>query len=351
MPSQNKNNRYFSDHYLYTGHSSTETTIQLTSYNKQVLETKHISVDTKSFKALLKADCMNWLHVCGLRDAKTISRLVDEFGVQNLDVRDILTPNHLVKIDYNNDYIFVIMNSCSYNSKHKIFSEHIGIIVLENVVITFTEDRDVVFKNVEDALEEDTMKIREQKGGMLLAFLLNSVFSEMIRTALRVENILEKMEDTLLNTHYNPQNIGSRIQHCRHAYLILRKNTQPLKRDFFKLLQPDEKIIDKALIPVFNELSDQLEYIIQTSESSKDILLSLVGLYASNNDLQLNRVMARLTIVSTLFIPVTFLVGLWGMNFVLIPELNWKYGYLFAWIVILLTALGTWLFMKKKKWF
>jgi len=222
---------------------------------------------------------------------------------------------------------------------------------MHNVVISFTENDNTGFDNVVQQLQDNTMKIRDHESGYLLAFLLNSIFADMIETASRVEDNLEDIEDILLNQLDNENKVGTRIQECRRAYLIIRKNTEPLKEEFSKLLKPRKDIISEQAIPVFKNLFDQLEFIILTSENNRDLLSSLVDLYVSNNDLRMNAIMKRLTVVSTLFNPVTFVVGLWGMNFVLMPELNWTYGYVFAWIVLIIIGAGTWLFMKKKNWF
>ena len=96
---------------------------------------------------------------------------------------------------------------------------------------------------------------------------------------------------------------------------------------------------------------DHVQFIIQTTESCREIISSLVDLYISNNDLRMNAIMKRLTIVSTIFIPLTFLAGIWGMNFKMMPELDWQYGYGIAWSLMLLTAISTWLYMRKKDWF
>lgn len=344
-------NHYFSDSYKYAGSSKTNVSIRLTRYDKDSIESTDIDLHTKSFKALVDEKKINWFRVEGLKDAETINRMVKDFAFHNLDARNILTPDHVVKIDNNEDYLFIVLNNCTFNAQYQIYSEHICIIVCNNIVISFAESDESIFKNVDEGLKSDVMRIREQKSGMLLAFLLNSIFADMIETSSKIEKILEKIEGVLLENHYRQGNVGPKIQQCRRTYLIIRKNTHPLKDEFFKLMKVKPGVIDKALLPVFNDLSDQLEYIIQTSENSKDILTSLVDLYVSNNDLRTNKIMKRLTVVSTLFIPVTFLVGVWGMNFEIMPELGWVHGYLFAWIVIFLCGVGTWWFMKKKKWF
>ncbi|MDH6342010.1 magnesium transporter [Parabacteroides sp. PFB2-12] len=348
---QHHTNRYFSDKYVYVGHHDTPTTIRLIQYHAEGMEKKNVSLNTPSFRELAKSDRINWFQIQGMTDAATISRLLQEFGVRNIDIRDILTPHHVVKIEDNEDNVLVVMNSCSMNHKSRVASEHIGIIIKERVVITLTESDAPLFKNVENSLKNNTLNIRTQKSGLLLAFLLNSILVDIIEVAAKVEVLLEKLEDGLLAPVPTPKNhIGQYIQECRHANLIIRKNTYPLKEDFPKLIRPKQHMIDAELVALFDDLFDQLKYAIQTSENNKEILSSLMDLYSSNNDLKMNRVMKRLTVVSTLFIPITFLVGLWGMNFKYMPELDWEYGYLVSLGIILITGIGTWLFMKKKRW-
>ena len=121
------------------------------------------------------------------------------------------------------------------------------------------------------------------------------------------------------------------------------------KEQFIKILR--SSIIDKTVLPVYNDIFDQLQYIVQTVENCREFTSSLVDMYCFNNDYRMNVIMKRLTIVSTVFIPLTFLAGIWGMNFMNMPELNWKYGYAFAWGTMLLVGLFTIIYMKKKKWF
>ena len=143
--------------------------------------------------------------------------------------------------------------------------------------------------------------------------------------------------------------MGSLIQQHRHEYMIIRKNSLPLKDQFSKLLRTENGIITPDILPIYNDLQDQLQFVIQTTESCREITSSLVDLYISNNDLRMNAIMKRLTIVSTLFIPLTFLVGVWGMNFKIMPELDWRYGYFIAWAVMIATGVLTWLYMRNER--
>lgn len=348
---EKRGNHLFSEQYHYTGNYGQETKITLTRYNPRDYQTQYVPLSIESFTDLIDSESINWIHVTGLADHTAISKIMTQFGMRDLDVRDVVTPEHVVKIDDYCNRLLVVVNSCYFDKQQVIKSEHISIIVRGNIVLTFTEVDEKVFDNAHKGLKANIMNIRKKKSGLLLAFLINCILSDMIETAIKVENMLDRIEDQLLDTEREYKNIRWRIQQCRRAYLILHKNTVALYNQFPMLKCVRDGIIDENMLHIFEELSDQLAYIVQTAENSKNLLSSLEELYMSNNDLRMNFIMKRLTVVSTLFIPITFLVGLWGMNFKYMPETEGEYGYLFGLAVIIGTAVATWQYMKKKKWF
>ena len=344
-------NRHLSDKYYYAGEHETATGIRLTQYNEQSLHTKEVRITDTSFSKLSDSDQINWFEVSGLTNADAITRIVKDFGLHNLDAKDILTPQHVVKVEEYKGRMLIVLNSCYYDVNNEMRSEHISILVANNTVITFTESNIPVFEAAHKALLSNMLNIRKKGSGLLLAFLLNTIIANLVESASKVEEILEDIEETLLDPKNDQGNMGSLIQQHRHEYMIIRKNSQPLKDQFSKLLRTENGIITPDILPIYNDLQDQLQFVIQTTESCREITSSLVDLYISNNDLRMNAIMKRLTIVSTLFIPLTFLVGVWGMNFKIMPELDWRYGYFIAWAVMIATGVLTWLYMKRKDWY
>lgn len=344
-------NRQLAERYYYVGEHETDTHIHLTQYNAESLSSRDIKTTEPSFKKFADANKINWFQVSGLTDSDAITRMVNEFGMHNLDAKDILTPQHVVKIEEYDKHMLIVLNSSCYNADMEICTEHISLLITGNVIISFTENNHSIFENVYQALESDILNIRRKNGGLLLAFLLNAIIAKMVETASKVEELLEDIEETLLDIHNDQENIGQLIQQRRKEYMVIRKNSQPLKDQFIKLLRTDNGIISPEIRPIYNDLSDQLQFVIQTTDICREIISSLVDLYISNNDLRMNTIMKRLTIVSTIFIPLTFLAGIWGMNFKNMPELEWSYGYGIAWSIMLLVAILTWLYMRKKNWF
>ena len=163
------------------------------------------------------------------------------------------------------------------------------------------------------------------------------------------EELLEDIEDSLLDVSGFSKDIGISIQQRRRDSIMIRRNTLPLKEELAKLVRTSGYFSPEQ-IPLFNDVSDQVLFVLQTSDMCREIVDSLMDLYFSNNDLRLNSIMKRLTIVSTIFIPLTFLAGIWGMNFKFMPELDWHYGYVMAWSVMLVAAFFSWLYLRKKGW-
>ncbi|MCD8101644.1 MAG: magnesium and cobalt transport protein CorA [Alistipes sp.] len=341
----------FSDRYHYYGPYRQPTKIKVIRYNQQKIEEEEVDSSLEDFRHVVKDGYVNWIQVTGLADEETISRLILGFGLHPIDCKAVFTPYHAAKIDDLNHRVIIIMRSCSFGKTSNVASEHIAILSKDNFVVTFKEKDNRLFSPIEDSIRNDTMQIRSAGRIMLVAFVLNTVFSQIIDAAIRVEEMLEKLDDVLLDARESKINIGKRIQQCRHANLILQKNTVPLHSEFRNIAQSDVVTSDVILQQIFDELYNQLDYVILSSKNSRELLASMRDMYAASNELRTNAIMKRLTIVATLFIPITFLVGLWGMNFKYMPELDLEYGYPAALIVIFITGLFTWAYMRRNNWF
>jgi len=341
-------NHRLSDTYYYAGVHDTTTNIQLVQYNENSLTIRDVKNTEKSFSKLTDKSSINWFQVSGLTDSDVISRMVQECGLHNLDAKDILTPQHIIKIEEYENRFLIILNSSYYNENKELHSEHISIVMTGNILITFTESNNPVFEGVMDALKNNLLNIRKKGSGLLLAFILNTIIANLVEASSKVQEFLEDIEDKLLEPNNQEEEIGKQIQERRRDYMTIRKNSQPLKEQFPKLMRSEIGLITPDLYPIYTDLSDQIQFVIQTNEGCRDLISSLVDLYISNNDLKMNSIMKRLTVVSTVFIPLTFLVGVWGMNFVNMPELTWQYGYIIAWGIMIATGVITWFFMKNK---
>lgn len=348
-------NNLLSEKLVYTGHSKVSTKLHLITYDSnEIHETS--ATDFSTIQKALNKDQINWLQVQGLKDTELIREICDHFSINFLIIQDILNANHLTKIEEHDDYIVLILKLFRHSENQEedesdeLLQQQVGIILGDNFVLTFLENDSNFFNDVHTALRDNILKIRNRQSDYLLSVLLNGVIGNYINIVSSIDDALENLEEKLLSIH-TQKDIGAQIQALRRQYMLIKKAVMPLKEQYIKLLRAECTLMHKANRAFYNDVNDHLQFVLQTIEICRETLSSLVDLYISNNDLRMNDIMKRLTIVSTIFIPLTFLVGVWGMNFQFMPELNWKYGYLFAWLLMFIIGIIVYLYFRKKKWY
>lgn len=342
-------NNLLSDQLIYNGASTTPTHLHLHRYNESEMEV--FSGDTfEQIRGEIHKDSITWLQVHGLQNTAIIREIGEHFGINFLVMQDILNAHHPTKIEEYDSHIVLIMKLFQPDKDGQLLKQQICIIQGENFVLSFIENDTSFFNDVTTAIENDVFKIRSRQSDYLLSVLLNNVMGNYRNTITDIEESLEEMESSLLSIT-STTNIGAKIQNYRRQYMRIKRSVYPLKEQYSKLLRSESVLLHPSNRVFFNDVNDHLQFVLQTIDICREILSSLVDLYISNNDLRMNDIMKRLTVVSTIFIPLTFLVGVWGMNFKTMPELQWEHGYFFAWIIMIVTAiLGYW-FFKKKKWY
>ena len=348
-------NNLLSEKLIYTGDSLAPTHLHLCTYS--TTEIQESSGNTfQSIKDTLDNTHINWLQVHGMKDTETIREICSHFEIDFLVLQDILNANHPTKIEEHDKYIVLILK-LFYPNTHKgedeldeLLQQQVCIILGSNYVLTFLEKETDFFDDVNTALRNDVLKIRSRQTDYLFSVLLNSVMGNYISTISSIDDALEDLEEELL-TITEGYVIGIQIQALRRQYMLMKKAILPLKEQYVKLLHAENLLIHKVNRAFFNDVNDHLQFVLQTIEICRETLSSLVDLYISNSDLRMNNIMKRLTIVSTIFIPLTFLAGVWGMNYKWMPELDWRYGYLFAWLVMGIIGIIVYLFFKKKNWY
>lgn len=161
---------------------------------------------------------------------------------------------------------------------------------------------------------------------------------------------LDEMEDKLIHQEDTDKNVMGFLRMRRSDYAVIRRSIMPLREEYVNLLHNSNNLILDDNIMYFNDFDDRLRTTLEELEIMHETLASLIDLYFNNNNLRMNEIIKRLTIVSTIFIPLTFMVGVWGMNFKFMPELEWEYGYVVSWLILIVIAIIAILFLKRKKW-
>lgn len=351
-PIDEMKNNLINEELQYTGDSEIPIRLNLISYNTTEIQEASGSA-IKDVAGTIDSNRINWLQVRGLKNTEAIRDICEHFEIDFLVLQDILNSNHPTKIEEHNRYMFLIMKLFRFNeasADDALEQQQVAIVQGNNYIITFLEWDSPIFAGIGEALHNNVLKIRTRQSDYLLSVILNSIVANYVHIVTSIDDALEDLEEELLKTT-GGNDIGIQIQTLRRQHLKVKRAVLPLKDQYNKLLRAENLLMHKANRAFFNDVNDHLQFVLQTIEICRETLASLVDLYISNNDLRMNDIMKRLTVVSTIFIPITFLAGVWGMNFKFMPELDWRYGYLAAWGIMIVTGVIIYLFFKRKGWY
>lgn len=338
----------------YTGfYKDKETEMQLFVYNeKEVGEYQAITV--KDFNETKSETLNNWLNIHGLNNIEVIKSLADSLTLNNLIVSDILNIARGTRLDELDDSLFFSIKSILPNdNENTILIEQISFLLQDNLIVSFQEKRGDFFTHIRERLRENTGIVRKKKVDYLLYLLLDAVIENFYIT---IENKENKIEVLLLasKTVDNPS-IMEEIERLREIFHLLKRSITPLRDALFtiKTIKDDDEFngIEASNYIFFGrlhqktlELLEQIEYDMSTLDSASNFF------YTAQNH-RMNEVMKTLTVISSVFLPLTFIAGIYGMNFKYMPELNYKYGYYTIIGLMFIIVLLMLVYFKKKKWF
>ena len=315
-----------------------DSVIYSTTYNADGYETKEFT-DLEAFFAEKRTDQTSWINVVGISDEPFIEKLGKHFNLNPLVLEDIVNTEQRPKVDEYDDYIFGIFRMLYISEEEEIVGEHIALVLLENTVLVFQEVKADVFNGLRDRITGKLGRIRTRGADYLFFALLDAIVDNYF---LAIENLNNRIEILEEEVYSNPEP-------------VVAKNIQLLKKEVLKelisrLIDSENPLITKDT-KLF--LRDVLDHAIEINESLqiyREMSMSLMEMYMSNMSNKMNEVMKVLTIMASIFIPLTFIAGIYGMNFDHMPELHYKYGYYVVWIVMILLFIGMMFYFKKKKW-
>lgn len=336
-------NNLLAENFNYTGEHTAGTSMKVCFYNSGNV---HITEEGTSEDVTMPVleDGIKWIHFEGLSDEMKIREVCSAFNIEVLVLQDILNVRHPSKVEDRERYNFVIT---------KMFTPHgagqIGIIQGNGFVLSFSEWQCSIFEDIVKAIKDNAFKIRSRQSDHLLTVILNGIIANHLNEINRIDSELETIESELLSESTS-KSIGLRIQSLRREYLAVKQTVYPLKEQYPKLLKNGSPLIQKCEKAFFSDVNDHIVNVAQKVEICRETLASLVDIYISNNDMRMNSIMKQLTIVSTIFIPLTFLAGIWGMNFKNMPELDFEWGYPIAWSIMITIGIIVYLLLRMKKW-
>ena len=335
---------------VYTGHKSKELIqMYLFQYDENKVVEKKISNLEELKEAVNNPAKVNWLNIEGLHDVSLIEQIGQIFELHSLVLEDIVNIDQRPKYSDFNDYIFLTLKMMKYEDENQdINFEHLSLILTKNFVITFQELPGNVFDVIRDRIRLEKGKVRHKSSDYLFYTLLDIIVDHYYLAIESVGNAIDSLEEEIINKP--DDTIQASIQNTKRSLLLLRKSIFPLRDELGRLYRNDSDLIEEKTLKYFGDVFDHSIQIIETIESYRDINSGLMDMYLSSINHRMNQIIKVLTIISTIFIPLTFIVGIYGMNFPNIPEFKLEYGYFYVLGFMLFLSLAFVFYFKKKKW-
>ena len=335
---------------IYTGNKeSQEFFVESFDYYKDKLEEK-VHPNVEEIYDLKTSNSISWININGLSHVKEIEKIGNHFNLHALTLEDIVNTAHRPKIDDYSDYIFIVLKMLYYNKNEEIVNEQVSFILGDNYVISFQEADGDVFDGLRERIRNPKGRIRNMGSDYLLYALMDAIADHYFIVIESVSHKIEDLEDDLF-TGFSQEEISNQIQNLKREILKIRRAIFPLREIINKIEKNDSNFIKSTTIPYFRDIYDHVIQVSENIEIYREMIWGLMDMYMTNISNKMNQVMKVLTIISTIFIPLTFLAGIYGMNFDNIPELHYKYSYFILWGIMILMFLAMIYFFKKKKWF
>lgn len=291
-----------------------------------------------------------WVNIDGVHQVETIEAIGNHFGVHPLVLEDIVNTKQRPKMDDFGDYIFVVLKMIYYEEKEDIIkAEQVSLIIGPNFVISFQEVEGDIFNSIRNRLKNSKGRIRKMGADYLAYALMDSVVDNYFVLLEKVGEKLENMEEDLLK---NPTPETVQVIHSlKRDLILLRKSVWPLREVLSGLERGESKLIQKSTRIYLRNVYDHTIQVMDAIDSSRDMLSGMLDIYLSSVSNRMNEVMKVLTIIATIFIPLTFIAGIYGMNFQYMPELGWRWGYFAVLFVMFVIGISMVKYFKRKKWF
>lgn len=331
----------------------TPVTIRLIQYNAQEVVDKAVT-DLAEYPQLKREGYTSWLHIQGSPDAALLEQLGRQYHLHPLALEDVLHAGQRIKLDVYDNHYFIVASYLCRNAEHILTSEQISIFLTDGAVITIHEGPSDVCEPIRSRLQTKK-NLRNSGADYLVYSLLDLIVDSGFPLLEDMGDRLEQVEEEALE---RPTTATlDRIHTTRRELAFMRRVLWPQRDAINSLIRDGEERISEATKFYFRDVYDHTIQILELIESYRESAASLLDVYLSSTNNRMNEVMKVLTMISTIFLPLSFVVGLYGMNFSTeasgwnMPELHWRYGYFYALLVMFIIAIGMVIVFKRKRWF
>ncbi|MFH1863423.1 MAG: magnesium/cobalt transporter CorA [bacterium] len=340
---------------VYVGEKKLEKPrISVIDYDRDKFQEKEVKNEEECFP-FKDSPMVTWINIDGLHDTNIIKKVGDRFDVHHLIQEDIVNTSQRPKLEEADNYIFIVLKMLYFDdTENETKAEQVSIVLGTNFVISFQEEEGDVFNPIRERIRTSKGRLRKYGADYLAYLLMDAVVDNYFIILEKLGEKIESIEDELVADPTTEK--LQTIQSLKRDMIFLRKSVWPLREIISGLQRSESSLIQDSTTVYLRDLYDHTIQVIDTIESLRDMVSGMLDIYMSSLSNKMNEVMKVLTIIATIFIPITFVAGIYGMNFdreasmLNMPELGWPFGYIFALGIMVAIALGMVAYFRRKKW-
>ena len=325
-----------------------ESRMSIIDYSKELIEEQDVQ-SIEEILPFIDKNTITWLNIEGLGNVKLIESIGRMLNIHPLVLEDILNTHQRPKYEEYDDYLYIVLKKLALKDEEfSVSYEQISILVLDNFVVTFKEQKDDVFNPLKQRLKNGKGRLRNMGSDYLAYGILDTIIDQTFALLDSLDEMIESTEAVLL-TNPASETLAT-IQRLKRELIYIRKSISPLRDMLSAIVRTDTILIQEKTNIYFRDVYDHVLRITESIESYRDMLSGLQDIYLSSLSNKMNDVMKVLTVFASIFIPLTFIAGIYGMNFEYMPELKWKWAYPTLWISFISIPVILFIYFKKKKW-
>ena len=321
-------------------------------YNAEILVEETFDASKLKSTETWDKKFIHWIHIEGFGQEEFVKLLQDTFHIPSFQLADMLNIDHHPKIEDLDDLLFFLLKSVELVDSKKderLVFNHLGIFLGDHFVLTFSEKPVKIFDFVKERLRQKKGKIRDRNEDFLFYSLIDAVVDQYFYVVEVLGNEVEELEKVVFSENVQ-EKVLPKLNRLKMEFLFLRKLTVPVDESVQLMNNLMTKLFDENIEEYLKDLQDHSRQIVSVINGYYTMLNDILQIYTANINLQTNRIITFLTLFTSIFIPLTFIVGVYGMNFKYLPELEWRYGYHVVWIVNIIIAATLIIVFKVKKW-
>lgn len=323
--------------------------ISVTDYNKGKFEQRKL----QSIEEIIQykdSDTVTWVTIEGLANVAIVERIGEIFGIHQLVLEDILNTNQRPKFEEYDDHLYIVLKCLLPGSDgFSVINEQVSLLVLKNFVIMFKERKDDIFHPIAQRIKGSTGKFVSLGSDYLAYAILDFIVDQNFILLDLLDEDITTLEDSLL-LGQPTQSMLYKIQSLKREMIGIRRHVSPVRDLVSEMIHSESDLIDESTHLFLRDVSDHSIRVVESIESYREIVTGLLDIYVSSVNNKMNEIMKVLTVFTSIFIPLTFISGIYGMNFEHMPELKWPWAYAVVWGLFIIIPAVLLVYFKRKKW-